>query len=83
MLRDCLCFISVRFAIIKYTSKSDKKISVPDGQTDRQNDRLTDICISRAAFAAENMTIMTITKPDLYQPNICIGIVVVIRIFGT
>ena len=49
MLKDCLSFISVRFAIIKYTSKSDKKISV----TDRQNFRLTDICISRAAFAAE------------------------------
>ena len=48
--RDCLSFISVRFAIIKYTSKSDKKISVPDGWTDR----VTDICNPRAAFAAEN-----------------------------
>ena len=38
MLRDCLSFISVRFAIVKYASKSDKKISV----TDRQNDGLTD-----------------------------------------
>ena len=43
-----LSFISVRFAIIKYTSKSDKKISVTDS--------LTDICIPRAAFAAENKT---------------------------
>ena len=50
-------FISVRFAIIKYTSKSDKKISV----TDRQTDRLTDICISRAAFAAENTKKITAT----------------------
>ena len=56
MLRDYLCFISVRFAIIKYTSKSDKKISVIDWLTDRQTDGLTDICISRAAFAAENCT---------------------------
>ena len=47
-------FHFIRFAIIKYTSKSDKKISVTDRQTDRLTDRLTDICISRAAFAAEN-----------------------------
>ena len=46
-------FHLIRFAIIKYTSKSDKKISVTDRQTDWRTDRLTDICISRAAFAAE------------------------------
>ena len=44
----------IRFAIIKYTSKSDKKISVTEWLTEWMNDRLTDICISRAAFAAEN-----------------------------
>ena len=41
MLRDCLSFISVRFGIIKYTSKSDKKISVAEGQTDRRTDGQT------------------------------------------
>ena len=51
-------FQIIRFAIIKYTSKSDKKISVTDRMTEWQTDRLidwlTDICIPRAAFAAEN-----------------------------
>ena len=42
-------FHLIRFAIVRYTSKSDKKISVTD--------RLTQICISRAAFAAENAAI--------------------------
>ena len=37
--------------LIKYTSKLDKKISVTDWQTEW----LTDICIPRAAFAAENV----------------------------
>ena len=43
----------MRFAIIKYTSKSDKKIGVIDWLTEWLNDWLTDICIPRAAFAAE------------------------------
>ena len=38
---------------IKCTSKMDKKIDVVDFLTDRQADVLTDIFISRAAFAAE------------------------------
>ena len=53
MLRDPLDILNfhlIQFAVIKYTSESDKKISV----TDRLSDRLTDICISRAALAAEN-----------------------------
>ena len=41
----------IRFAIVKYTSKSDKKISVTEWLTDW----MTDICIPRAAFAAENV----------------------------
>ena len=50
MLRDCLRFISVRFAIIKYTSKSDRKIAI----IERQTDRLADNYIPWAAFVVEN-----------------------------
>ena len=45
----------IQFAIIKYTSKLDKNISVTEWMSDWLNDRLTDICIPRAAFAAENI----------------------------
>ena len=48
---DIAKFHLIRFAIVKYTSKSDKKIGVPDWL----NDWLTDICIPRAAFAAEKL----------------------------
>ena len=47
ILKRMTKFHLIRFANIKYTSKSDKKISVTD--------RLTDICIPRAPFAAENV----------------------------
>ena len=60
---DFAKFNFIRFAIIKYTSKLDEKISVTDRMTEWQNDRLidwltdwlTDICIPRAAFAAEKI----------------------------
>ena len=50
---DIAKFHLIRFAIVKYTSKSDKKIGV----IDRQTDGLTDICIPWAAFAAEKMAV--------------------------
>ena len=37
-LRHSSFIYLIRFAIIKYTSKSDKKISVIDRQTDRRTD---------------------------------------------